>query len=174
MANGFVEYTFPNDLPTSMEVEKLELSMEVCSEAPDYNPDWPSDITVWINGVEIGTWTSAGDFGGKHGLLTPTWWVDHMTQFGLLKVWSVDRTGSYVDGNRASDVSLPRLMVTPQQPVTVRIGVKPDAEHQGGFNLFGRGFGNYAQDLVLRLHYVRKKSADRRSEAVHAPKGETL
>jgi predicted transcriptional regulator len=168
MANGFVEYTFPNDLPTSMEVERLEFVMEVCSEAPDHNPEWPSDLTLWINGVEIGTWTCPGDFGGKRGLLTPTWWVEHMTQFGLLKIWSVDRDGSYVDGSRISDVTLSRLVVMPQQPLTIRLGVKPDAEHQGGFNLFGRGFGNYAQDLVLRLHYFPKKNSERRSEAVSA------
>ena len=168
MANGFVEYTFPNDLPTSMEVERLEFVMEVCSEAPDHNPEWPSDLTLWINGVEIGTWTCPGDFGGKRGLLTPTWWVEHMAQFGLLKIWSVDRDGSYVDGSRISDVTLSRLVVMPQQPLTIRLGVKPDAEHQGGFNLFGRGFGNYAQDLVLRLHYFPKKNSERRSEAVSA------
>lgn len=165
MAAGFVEYTFPNDLPTSMEVERLDLVMEVCSEAPDYNEDWPSDLTLWVNGVEVGTWTCPGDFGGKRGQLNPAWWVEHMTQHGLLKIWSVDRTGSYVDGIRVSDVSLARLMLLPQQPVAVRFGVKPDAAHPGGFNLFGRGFGNYAQDLVLRLHYDRKVGAPRRAES---------
>jgi len=172
MGSGFVEYTFPNDLPSTMEVDRLELTMEICSEAPDHNPDWPSDITVWINGVDIGTWTSPGDLGGKRGLLTPEWWVEHMTQFGLLKIWSVDREGSYVDGTRVSDVTLSRLMVTPQQPLTIRIGVKPDAEHQGGFNLFGRGFGNYAQDLALRLHYSRKRTLDRKVEAATEELGE--
>jgi predicted transcriptional regulator len=174
MATGFVEYTFPNDLPTSMEVERLELIMEVCSEAPDHNPDWPSDITLWINGVEVGTWTSPGDFGGKRGLLNPTWWVEHMTQFGLLKIWSVDRDGSYVDGSRISDATISRLLVIPQQPLTIRLGIKPDAEHQGGFNLFGRGFGNYAQDLVLRLHYAPKKNIDRRTDRLAVNDGERL
>lgn len=164
MANGFVEYTFPNDLPTTMDVGRLELSMEVCSEAPDHNPDWPSDLTLWINGVEVGTWTCPGDFGGKRGLLNPSWWVEHMTQHGLLKIWSVDRTGAYVDGTKISDVNLARLMLVPQQSIAVRLGVKPDAEHQGGFNLFGRGFGNYAQDLVLRLHYDRKIHSSRGAE----------
>ena len=32
-----------------------------------------------------------------------------------------------------------------------RIGVKPEARHPGGINIFGRGFGNYDQDIVLRL-----------------------
>jgi predicted transcriptional regulator len=171
MANGFVEYAFPNDLPTTMEVDRLEVVMEVCSEAPDHNPDWPSDLTLWINGVELGTWTCPGDFGGKRGLLTPTWWVEHMTQFGLLKIWSVDREGSYVDGSRISDVTLSRLLVIPQQPLTIRLGVRPDAEHQGGFNLFGRGFGNYAQDIVLRLHYSPKKNSERRTDPVASNEG---
>jgi predicted transcriptional regulator len=165
MADGFVEYTFPNDLPTTMEVDRLELSMEVCSEAPDYNPDWPSDLTLWVNGVEVGTWTCPGDFGGKRAILNPSWWVEHMTQHGLLKIWSVDRTGTFVDGTKVSDVPISRLMLTPQQSIAVRFGVKPDADHQGGFNLFGRGFGNYAQDIVLRLHYSRSSSAGGREVA---------
>jgi predicted transcriptional regulator len=159
MSAGFVEYVFPCTLPTSVEIQRLELMMEVCSEAPDFNPDWPSDITVWINGVEVGTWTCPGDFGGKRGLNNPDWWIEHMTQYGLLKIWSVDMGGTYVDGTQVSDVNIARAMVLPQQPVTVRVGVKPDAEHQGGMNLFGSGFGNYANDLVLRLHFASKRQA---------------
>ena len=166
MSDGFVEYTFPNDLPTSMEVTRFELMMEICSEAPNHNDDWPSDITVWINGVELGTWTSPADLGGKRGLRNPEWWIDHMTQHGFHKIWTVDSTGSSVDGTLVSEVDLDRIMVVPQSPITVRIGIRPDAEHRGGFNLFGAGFGNYAQDLVLRMHYVGKhgNSPSRRTD----------
>lgn len=154
MSDGFVEYVFANTLPSSMDIYRLEIAMEICSEAPDYDNDFPSDITVWINGVEIGTWTSPGDLGGKHGRLNPSWWFEHGTQFGMLKVWSVDADGSFVDGTQVSDVTLKDIYLLPKQPALVRIGVKPDAEHKGGFNLFGRGFGNYEQDLVMRYHYV--------------------
>lgn len=37
--------------------------------------------------------------------------------------------------------------------ISVKIGIKDNAEYQGGLNLFGRYFGNYPQDLVLRLIY---------------------
>lgn len=161
MSSGFVEYTFSNDLPPTAETDRIELIMEICSEAPNYNADWPSDITVWINGVETATWTSPGDFGGTRGALNPSWWVDHMTQHGLLKIWSVDASGAYVDGKLVANVPIDSLYLAPQQPITVRIGVKPDAVNQGGFNLFGSGFGNYPKDLVLRLHHSPKTRSRR-------------
>jgi predicted transcriptional regulator len=33
----------------------------------------------------------------------------------------------------------------------MRVGVKEEAEHPGGINIFGSGFGNYGQDIVLRI-----------------------
>lgn len=157
MADGFVEYIFPNTLPLSVELLRMELILEACSEAPNYDHDFPSDITLWINDVEVGTWTSPGDFGAKRGALNPPWWIDHMTQYGALKVWSLDEEGAALDGNPISGVTLAQAGVHPNRPVRVRIGVKPDATHRGGFNLFGKGFGNYAQDLVMRMHYVMRR-----------------
>ncbi len=163
MAEGFVEYIFPNTVPSLMEISRVDLSMEICSECLDFNNDYPSDITVWINGVEIGTWTSPGDMGDRHGRLNPVWWNHHDTQYGFLKVWSVSEVGSYADSDKLSETTIKDIMVVPRQPVTVRIGIKPDAEHVGGFNLFGRGFGNYEQDLTLRLNY-RPKDASLKAE----------
>jgi predicted transcriptional regulator len=87
-------------------------------------------------------------------MLTPAWWEDHNSQFGLLKVWQVNDRGGWVDGIRVSDVRLGDLAVADTPYLTVRIGVREDARHVGGLNLFGRGFGNYPQDLVVRLKYV--------------------
>jgi predicted transcriptional regulator len=56
---GYVEYRFPNRIPYGMKATEIEFSAEICSEAPYHKLDWPSDITVWVNDVEIGTWTSA-------------------------------------------------------------------------------------------------------------------
>jgi predicted transcriptional regulator len=153
-AGGFVEYVFTNSLPRGARVTSLDLAMELCSEAPGYNNDFPSDITVWLNGIEIGTWCSPGDFGGSRGRLNPDWWHDNLNQFGQLKVWQVDAEGSSIDGVRVSNTHIEDFGIRPWHTLTVRIGVNPDAPHQGGFSLFGKGFGNYEQDIVLRLHYV--------------------
>jgi predicted transcriptional regulator len=151
--HGYLEYRFPNRAPHGTSINNLELSMEICSEAPLYNLDWPSDITLWINGLEIGTWTSPGDFGGERGVLTPAWWGIQNTQFGLLKTWRVSEKGSYIDGRTISNISIHDLELAQNPFITVRIGVKPDSVNDGGMNLFGKKFGNYETDLVMRLDY---------------------
>jgi len=153
---GFVRYRFPNRLPPQVALDSIRLSLELCSEAPLHHNDWPSDITVWINGVEIGTWTSPADFGGQRGKLTPDWWQTRNSQYGLLKVWQVNEEGSFVDGLEVSSVCLEDLHLTDWDTISVRIGVKEDAENVGGINIFGRHFGNYAQDIVLCLRYHQR------------------
>ena len=148
---GFVEYQFPYRLPASATAESLQIRLEICSEAPTHNDHWPSDITVWVNDVEIGTWTSPADFGGTRGALTPGWWLDADSQFGQLKRWEVSQTGTFVDGVQLSDVKLRDLKLQAHHGVSIRIGIKPDARHIGGLNLFGRKFGNYPEDITLRI-----------------------
>ena len=150
---GYLEYRFPNRLPPLAVAKMVQVSAEVCSEAPLHDANWPSDITVWINDVEIGTWTSPGDFGGERGRYTPAWWEGKDTQFGVLKRWRVTAEGSTVDGVVVSDARIADLNLARDEPIRVRIGVKPDAAHVGGLNLFGRRFGNYQQDLVLLMEY---------------------
>ncbi len=150
---GYIKYAFPNTLPVNSHVKAIELVMEIGSEAPGYNNQWLSDITVWVNDVEIGTWTSPGDFGGTRGQLNPAWYPDNMNQWGVLKTWSVNAQGSAIDGSPISDVKIADLDIHPWRPTRVRIGVKPDAVNQGGFTLYGRGFGNYQMGLILRIRH---------------------
>lgn len=152
--HGYVEYRFPNRLPPKVMPDSLHLSMEVCSETVLHHYDWPSDITVWINQTEIATWTSPADFGGVRGLLTPEWTAIYGSQYGLLKVWRVDKRGTFIDGTNYSNVTLSDLDLMAKDYIAVRIGVKPDAHHVGGINIFGRKFGNHPQDIVLNIYYV--------------------
>lgn len=150
---GFVEYKFPLRIPPNTKPRTVQLRMEICSEAPTHNDNWPSDIYLMINGVEVGVWTSPADYGGTRGALTPPWWVDVDSQYGQLKRWEVTPSGTFVDGMQISEVTIKRLKLHEQRSVTVRIGVKSDAQNIGGINLFGRKFGNYPEDLVMRIWY---------------------
>ena len=148
---GYVEYRFPNRVSSGAKVANLTISLELCSEYPTYNNDFPSDITVWINGCEIGTWTSPGDFGGDRGVLTPDWWGSNHTQYGMLKNWLINSKGSFIDGSVLSGVNISDLNLDRNPHITVRIGVKDNARHCGGINIFGRKFGNYNQDIILKM-----------------------
>ena len=150
---GFVEYDFPNNIPYGSQATELQFSMEICSEAPEYDLDWPSDITLSVNGVETGIWTSQGDFGGVRGRLTPEWWPIEQTQYGVLKRWRITMDGTYVDGEKISEVSLTDINLEANPHICMRLEVKEDARNVGGINLFGKRFGNYNQDLVMRTHY---------------------
>lgn len=150
--SGYVEYMFPNNLKiTESEIESVEITMEVSSEVPGTDADWPSDITLSINGVEIGLWTSPGDFGDQRGRLTPRWWKLRGSQYGMLKTWSVNKDGAFVDGVKISDITIDQLNLLDHRSIRLRIAVKPDAANPGGLNIFGRGFGNYDQDILLRM-----------------------
>jgi len=151
---GFVEYAMPNNVPYGATTDELEFSAELCSEAPQYNLEWPSDITLWINNIEVGTWTCPSDFGGQRGLLTPNWWPEDQTMYGLLKRWTVNETGTLIDGERLSAISIKDLGIEDNNHVTVRLGVKEGAVNVGGLNLFGRRCGNCPQDLLMRLKYT--------------------
>ncbi len=152
LTRGHVEYQFPNNSKlTRGEVEAIEISLELSSEVPGTSADWPSDITLTLNGKPVGTWTSPGDFGDKRGVYTPHWWKLKGSQYGKLKTWRTSAEGTFVDGVRISPVTLDDLDLTSHHSIRVRIGVEESAHHPGGMNIFGRGFGNYDQDIVLRL-----------------------
>lgn len=153
---GYVEYQFPNNAKLAgSDIESIAFSMELSSEVPGTSADWPSDITLWVNGVEVGTWTSPGDFGDKRGVYTPSWWKQKGSQYGMLKTWSINGTGSYIDSVRISDVTIDALDLAGHHSIRMRIGIREDAKHPGGVNIFGRGFGNYDQDIVMRINVKR-------------------
>jgi predicted transcriptional regulator len=149
--SGWVEYKFPNNsLLKGKVVTRLELVLEVSSETLGTNNRRLSDIAVTINNVEVGVWTSPGGrdersaAGGRAGGAL-------QVQSGLLKTWGVTNDGTYVDGVRVSDVVLDQLQLAEHHSVKVKIGIDEGAENRGGVALFGATFGNYHQDIVLRL-----------------------
>lgn len=148
--DGYLEYKFPSTPSTNRPLRSLSVSAELCSEVLGFKEDWPSDITLSINGWDIGTWTSPGDFGEKKGELTPGWWVGG-TQYGLLTEWTVDDNGSSINGRPSSFVTLKQLKLDADQPIVVRFTVKADARNRGGLNILGKHFGNVPQDIKLVL-----------------------
>ncbi|TLS49239.1 ArsR family transcriptional regulator [Paenibacillus antri] len=151
--SGFVEYRIPNYLLRNQTALSLDISLEICSEAPGFNENWPSDISFYVNDRLLGTWTCPGDFGETRGVYTPEWWINR-SQYGLLKTLSVGPTGAYIDGVRLSDVTLDALGLAYGETISFRIAALETARNVGGVTLFGKGFGNYNQDIHVSLTYA--------------------
>ena len=150
---GYVEYMIPNFVPANQNIDEICVSMELSSEAPGVNNVWPSDIYFYLNDTLLGTWTSPGDFGDVKGIFTPDWWFPNWNQYGMLKMLVINHKGTYIDGLQISDVSIDQFKLTSKSTLKFKLEVPENAEHVGGLTIFGRGFGNYNQDISVKMAY---------------------
>lgn len=152
--DGIVTYHFSNAVARREDVSNISFSFEICSEAPFFDNSFLSDVTFWINGIEVATYTCPGDFGDRRGRLTPDWWLSVNTQYGDLVTLTVNEDGTYLNGTRVSSrVTIGRLALAEGNKTVFALGNKVTAEHRGGFNLFGKGFGDYPQDICMQISY---------------------
>lgn len=150
---GYVEYIVPNFIPYGQKIDQITISLEISSEAPGINDIWPSDISFKINGKKVATWTSPGDFGTVQGIFTPDWWYPNWNQYGLLKILVINKRGTFIDGLQVSDVTINDFKFDYRSTIKLRLEVEEDAEHVGGLTIFGKSFGNYNQDIDIRINY---------------------
>lgn len=150
---GYVEYIIPNFIPSSMKIDQITISAELSSEAPGINDVWPSDIHFYLNDTCIGTWISPGDFGDVKGIFTPDWWYPNWNQYGMLKLLVINKKGTFIDGLQISNITIKDFNLTYKSILKFKIGVPDTAEHVGGLTIFGKTFGNYNQDINIRINY---------------------
>lgn len=150
---GYVEYVIPNFIPFAQKIDQLTISLEIGSEAPGVNDIWPSDISFILNDKKVATWTSPGDFGNVTGIFTPDWWYPNWNQYGLLKILVINKKGTFIDGLQVSDVSIQDFALDYRSTIKLKLAVEDNAEHVGGLTIFGKNFGNYNQDISIRMNY---------------------
>ncbi|MCR5743143.1 MAG: winged helix-turn-helix transcriptional regulator [Lachnospiraceae bacterium] len=155
---GSVSYMLPNRLRPGQRLEELQISFEISSECPEINEDYPSDIHFRINDRSLGKWISPGDYGARHGMISPSWWPPLLNQYGLLKTLIINSEGTFMDGTRRiSDVTIRDLNIDYNSNITLTFSVPADTPNRGGMTLFGSTFGDYAQDIVVKAFYSATK-----------------
>ena len=150
---GYVEYIIPNFIPFKQKIDEISISVELSSEAPGVNDVWPSDIHFYLNDTLVGTWVSPGDFGDVKGIFTPDWWFPNWNQYGMLKLLVINHKGTFIDGLKISDTRIDQFNLTSKSIIKFKMAVPEDAEHVGGLTIFGKGFGNYNQDINVKIAY---------------------
>ena len=150
--NGFLEYKIPNPLKNGEKIELLEISMEIASEFPISNNYWPSDLSFYLNNHCIGSYTVPGNFSDVRGSLTPQWWIDEFSQYGLLKHLRSNRYDTSLDGEKLTDHNLNEIDLDHSDFFTFKIVAPATAENAGGLTIFGDRWGNYPQDLLFNFY----------------------
>ena len=80
------------------------------------------------------------------------YWPVTSTQFGLLRKVSITDEGVFFDHHLFTDkIKLDDLKLQEGKSVNFEIGVKEDAVHRGGLNLFGKNFGDFPQAIIMTL-----------------------
>ncbi|MBU3155447.1 ArsR family transcriptional regulator [Clostridium estertheticum] len=152
-SKGAIEYRIPNYLKPSQVFSEIQISMEISSEAPGNCSLWPSDIYFNLNDIYLGSWTSPGDYADTKGILTPNWWFSNWNQYGLLKLLSINKFGTFIDGLKISDTNLNDINLNYKSDLSLKLSIPEDAKHKGGLTLFGKNFGNYNQGISIRVVY---------------------
>ena len=118
-----------------------------------------SDITFWLNGREAGMFTtheySRGTYRDKtinkldRGKYTPKWWRG--SYYGQIVTINITNKGTFINNAMSSNLTIADYKLFGSY-VDFRVGIKNTAKHISGFNIYGTNFGNFPQDLILRLY----------------------
>lgn len=149
-SSGFLEYKIPNGLKHKDKLKELQISLEIASEAPGYSSYYPSDIYFTVNGIELGYWTSPGEFNNRRGMFTPSWWWENLGQYGKLKMINVTQDGTYIDGKKISGVKISDLNIDSKSEIIFKISSSKNTVNPGGLSLFGKNFGDFNQGIIVK------------------------
>lgn len=152
-SKGFIEYRIPNYLKHTQSFSEIQISLEISSEAPGHCSIWPSDIFFSLNDVNLGSWASPGDYANSKGILTPSWWFPNWNQYGLLKLLYINKSGTFIDGLKISELTLDDLNLNYKSDIILKLSISDQAKHVGGLTIFGKSFGNYNQGINIRVVY---------------------
>ncbi|MDY6323540.1 MAG: winged helix-turn-helix transcriptional regulator [Catonella sp.] len=152
LEKGYIEYIIPNLLPEGNGFDEIVLSMEL-GNAISNAEALPAVVDFSLNGHDLGRWFSPGYVGSSKGLFTPPWWDSKYEQHGLLKMLVINHHGTFVDGLKISDTLIDMFKFDNKSVIKLRMET---AEENHGFALYGKGFGNYNQDIDVKVVYSER------------------
>ena len=65
----------------------------------------------------------------------------------------INDKGTFIDGLQISDVSLKDFDLDYRSVIKFKLAVPDNATHIGGLTIYGKNFGNYNQDINVRINY---------------------
>lgn len=156
-ADGYVEYRIPNMLSENQKMVEITFYFEISQDHMDYKEESLADVSFYLNGTRMGMWLTPQEFRVERGIYTPAWWNGQEKQSGVQKMIVVNSWGTYFEGVKCSDMGLREAALENGKDICFRLAVENQPGHNGGIALYGAGFGNYNQDIRVRIHYTVEK-----------------
>ena len=154
--SGYITYAFPNEIMSLKNVEFVELSFEICSEAPYYQNDWKSGLDFYINDILLCSYLCKGDFGDRPGHIS----INDFkigTKYGELVTIKISNKGIFLNEKLVnSNTTLGDLRLAEGKRFMFKITCPNEGEYVGGFNLFGDKYGDFAQGIRFCAIYRDK------------------
>lgn len=163
---GYVEYKIPKKAIPLKKISEMKLSIEISTQGDIMNhkklelpsplsidqfKKLDSDITFWINGMEVGTVTLNKYIKEEGGKYTPTWWTgcNHGKLINLTVMTDKSLVGEQV---MEPHIGLDDVLDNDNDDISIRIGMKSDSENISGMTVYGRDFGNHQQDINIKFY----------------------
>lgn len=153
-ADGYVEYRIPNMLTEDQKMSQMTFYFEISQDHMDSTEESLADVAFYLNGHRMCTWFTPPEFRMERGIYTPIWWNGQEKQSGVQKMIVVNSWGTYLEGVKCSNIGLREILQNSGEEIRFRFAVENQGKHQGGIVLYGAGFGNYNQDIRVRIHYT--------------------
>ena len=163
-AFGYLEYKIPIDpMFAGKTITAVEIIMEISAHTlisnhkdvvyPSYMTrdrvtEGISDVTFWINDIELGTQTIFAGVDIEKAIFTPTWWRTTPNHGELVKVL-INEKGCFIGDKKVSDVKYNNVIQN-ESFFSLKVGIKEDATNSSGIMIFGKNFGRYYQDLIIK------------------------
>ncbi len=151
--DGFIEYRIPNLLPEGTRIMQLTLSFEISSADQGLPEDSLSDIAFSLNGESLGNWLTIRQADQSRGIYTPHWWPTHVRGHGYLHMIVINSGGVFLDGVKVRETGPDWRFLDSFGEMKLRFSCHPENGHEGGLALYGSNFGNYKQNIHVRVHY---------------------
>ena len=151
-ARGFVEYEVPVKI-LNKALKSVTFAAEMGSEAPGYDENWKSERHFYLCGTHLGSWVCPGNFGERHGNLTPSFWRTGLaSQYGILKTITINQKGCFIDDEKMSDITIDMIDISSGK-FSLRFSCDSDSNIPGGITLFGKEFGDYPYNIEFTQNY---------------------
>lgn len=151
--DGFVTYTFPNPLKEGKQLTELQISLEISSEGPFLARKYPTDIDFYNHNQLLGRYTTPGEFDEHKGRFTPDWWF--YGQYGECVTISITDSGTCINGLETSSYTILDVLREAGEDgfVQLKISCEDHTVTKGGVTLFGKGYGDLPQGIVMKVFY---------------------